>query len=426
MKKCTLKNISFTNDNSTIEYNYELSKDIQKYFNKENPFYVTYAQKINNTPSSIAVIPFLSNIMPIAWFAGFDVYIDEIDEDFLHSLEEIKKIFNKWYPHLNNKGNLISKNTVKNNIEGSKKAMLFSGGVDAFASYIRSYEDTPDLITIHGADIAIDDLEQWNDLESFMHNEELLKQNMKQIIKSNVRDFYTYKVSLLIEDMAWWGKVQHGLSLIGVVAPISYANNYKTLIIASSYTKDIDIKWGSTPEADEKVSWAQTNVIHDGYTLKRQDKVDLIAEFSNRISLNFKLRVCYSELRDQFNCSNCEKCFRTILGLVLAGKNPNNFGFNVDSHYYEKMYNILNLGSSSPGMQYFWWELMEKAKVTENPYLFNSSSDIELKEIKEISEGKIDKLLSEKSKVSNKPDKKLRFILRNKFSSLYNIYKKIK
>lgn len=425
MGKLILKDFEFNNHGCTIDYKYELSTDIKKYFDKKNPFYITYQYDVSTLPKSLAVIPFLANIMPIAWFAGFDVLVDEVDEDFYNSINIIKNIFHQNYPNNSFKGGLIAKKIIKNTINGSKKAMLFSGGVDAFATYIRLYEHTPDLITIHGPDIEIADEKQWLDLKNYIDHEPILKNNKKNYIVTNVRDFYTYHVSLLLEDLSWWGKVQHGVSLLGVVAPLSYINKYSEISIASSYTKDIIIAWGSTPETDEALTWAGIKIKHDGYELKRQDKVDLIAEFIQTKNKTLRLRVCYSELREEFNCSKCEKCYRTIIGLVLAGQNPNNFGFNVDENFYQKMFDVLSHANISKGMNYFWWEISEKAKVSTIPFIFKDAIS-EKKQIKKIAERKVDQNILNLQQKSETKKNRIKFILRNKFSKLYNLYRSIR
>ncbi len=219
--------------------------------------------------------------------------------------------------------------------------------------------------------------------------------------------------------------MQHGFSLIGSIAPISYLNSYKNIYIASSYTKEIDIAWGSTPQIDEKISWAGIQVHHDGYELKRQDKVDLITKFSIDTNNQFNLRVCYSELRSGFNCSNCEKCFRTILGIILNGENPNNYGFSVDKNIYENIFKILNQYGASTGMQYFWQELMEKAKATNNFFVFENK-EIENKQLDRIRNSELDKLMQSKINSPKRFTEKFKFVLRNKYPWLTTLYKKIK
>ncbi len=426
MEKLILHTISYIEEGKKIVYNYSADTQIQKYFDKDRLFYSKYGIDVSSTPDSIAVIPFLSNMMPIAWYAGFTVEVEEVDEDFFNALKRLEKEFQKRDSLQNTKGGVVAKKLVKNQIKGDRSSMLFSGGVDAYATYIRIFEKTPDLVTILGADIEIDDHSQWEDFTDFIETEKLLEKNNQEYIETNLREFYTYQVELLLKDIGWWGKVQHGLALIGALAPLSFIYNYTSIYIASSYTDHIDIDWGSTPELDEKITWADgVQVFHDGYELKRQDKVDLIAQFAAHTNNKFKLRVCYSELRTEFNCSNCEKCFRTILGLILNGKNPNNYGFNVDEHVYDQFYEVLNIGSASKGVQYFWWELMEKAKTVDDFFVFNNR-EIEVKQVDRIREGEIHQLLEQKMNTKQHTKQRMRFIIRNKFPWLQKLYRKIR
>ena len=115
--------------------------------------------------------------MPIAWFVGFDVYTDNVDSVFVNSLKEIKTQFSKYYPEISNiNSNLIVKQIAEkvHNSTFDKKAMLFSGGVDAYTTYLRHFDETPDLITIKGADIKSDDDKQWEMIISYNLNQPLL------------------------------------------------------------------------------------------------------------------------------------------------------------------------------------------------------------------------------------------------------------
>lgn len=425
MEKLILQNISYSEEGKQINYDYIADPGIRKYFVSNKPLYAKYLVDVSTVPTSISVIPFVVNMLPIAWYAGFVIEIDEVDEAFYKAQELVRTEFSKR-ENTNVAGKLVAKKLVKNKIEGTKTAMLFSGGVDAYATYIRIHDKNPDLITLLGADIEIKDQEQWGDFTDFIENEKLLENNHKEYIETNLRDFYTYQVELLLKDMGWWGKVQHGLALIGAIAPLSYVLGYQSIYIASSYTDHIDIDWGSTPEIDEKISWADSiKVFHDGYDLKRQDKVDLIADFAASTDTKFRLRVCYSEKRTEFNCSICEKCFRTILGLILNGKNPNDYGFNVDGNIYNNFYRVLDIGGASKGVRYFWWELMEKAKSTDDFYVFEDQ-EAETKQINDIRNGKIDQLLEQKINNPAKEVGRIKFIIRNKFPWLIKLYKKIK
>lgn len=426
METFKLKKIAFADAGKKIIYQYSVTSNLAALFDENTPFYTTYGVDVSNVPTSLSVIPLLGNIVPIAWFAGFKIEVDELDEDFYHSLTLIKAIFKKNYPDQQLTGCISAKKLVKNESQGDKTAMLFSGGVDAFATYIRIVDKNPDLVTIHGADIEIEDKRQWNDFLSFNASEKIIAKNPKEYIQANLRDFYTYKVDLLVEGLGWWGKVQHGLGLICLLAPLSYIKGYSSIYIASSYTDHININWGSTPEIDQKITWSTLQVVHDGYELKRQDKIDLITSFAAGSDKNLRLRVCYSELNDKLNCSSCEKCYRTILGIILAGKDPNAYGFKVDERIYGHIFHKLENAHLTEGGQYFWWELMEKAKSTENYFIFKDE-DVERKSIERIKNGEIDRLFSQKIEKNKKSKvQTYKFIMRNRFPGLYTLFQKIK
>lgn len=35
------------------------------------------------------------------------------------------------------------------------------------------------------------------------------------------------------------------------------------------------------------------------------------------------------ERHSKINCCKCEKCFRTIMGIIAEGESPRNYGFNI-------------------------------------------------------------------------------------------------
>ncbi|MCD7900828.1 MAG: hypothetical protein LUH22_13440 [Bacteroides sp.] len=214
-----------------VDYIYSISEDIQKYFTS-NSFFVEYEIEMSNIPQSILVIPFLGNFLPISWFVGFDIQVTELDYVFHQQVLELKKEFSTYYDAIDiGKSKLLIdseplNNSLKLNNKPFKSAMLYSGGIDAYATYFRHFEENLDLITIHGADIGVNDYKQWNLFLEYNENQKITINNSKYYIRSNVKEFYSYKVNNLLKSSSWWGKVQHGFSLSSLVAPLAYLNNY--------------------------------------------------------------------------------------------------------------------------------------------------------------------------------------------------------
>ncbi|AUP77268.1 hypothetical protein [Flavivirga eckloniae] len=424
MEGFILNKISFEDDGKKICYDYSVAKSFSKYFNLNNPYYSKYQINVSDIPESIAVIPLLANLMPIAWFVGFDVHINEVDETFYNALINLKEEFTKYHPNKSLKGDLVAKSLIKNTISENKSALLFSGGLDSFESYTRNYDLNPYLISIHGADIEIGDTKRWEDFKRFNKEEHIVPNDMLQYIETNVRDFYTYKIELLV-DIGWWGKIQHGMALLGVLAPLSYKLNFDNILIGSSNTNEVDFGWGSSPNIDEKMKWATCNVIHDGYHLRRTNKVENVVSYVNTNNTSIKLRVCYSELRNGANCNKCAKCQRTILGIILANDNPEKFGLEVPDNFYDRIFSNFNENTTmSKGLEYEWWCLQEKVKENKPFFVIEDEGKekellkkfvaLDLKQIINKNEEKVNKLAIKK------------FIIRNKFSKLYEFYKRIR
>ncbi len=365
-----LNQINLIADQSKFVYNYSYDAALSKYFKPER-FFSQYDLDVSSVPASISVIPFLANFAPIAWFAGFDITVDEIDEDFYNALMAIKAELAKHHPAMQGKESTIHGRLVKNELNGERSAMLFSGGVDAFATYFRHFEEYPDLVTIKGADIELDDAKQWEEVVAFNENEPILKNNDRHYITSNLKDFYTYEVDLLLPTPGWWGNIQHGLALIGSLTPLSYLKGHRRIYIASTRSIHMAFNaWGSMPETDEKISWSGLKVYHDGFDLKRQEKVDLIVDSLQKLNAKTTIRVCYSDIKKDLNCSHCEKCVRTIYGIMLAGGNPNDFGFKVDKDIYARIRSTVTRGFRTKGAQFFWSELAAKSRNTNKAFYF--------------------------------------------------------
>ena len=170
----TINKIGFKDQGRTISYNYDIDQSISKYFNSKESFYVTYQENVSDLPESINIIPLLANIMPIAWFAGFDVYVNELDETFYRSLQDLKEEFLIHFPQIKLKSNLFVNSLVKNVISDNNKGLLFSGGLDSFESLTRNIDFNPYLISVLGADIEINDKRRWSDFIKFNNEENII------------------------------------------------------------------------------------------------------------------------------------------------------------------------------------------------------------------------------------------------------------
>ena len=209
---------------------------------------------------------------------------------------------------------------------------FFSGGVDAFNTLTQHISENPTLITLWGADVALEDKKGWNRIKN--HLEETCNEfELNYVtVRTSFRDFLSEGVlGAIVRNSGdgWWHGFQHGIGIICHAAPAMYALGKKTAYFASSFTAYDKgrVTCASDPTIDNYVRFCGCNIVHDGYEFTRQMKIHNITHFSKKSGKKISLRVCW-ESTGGSNCCSCEKCWRTILGLYAEGVSPENYGFH--------------------------------------------------------------------------------------------------
>jgi hypothetical protein len=389
----TLDNIEIANGGRRINYLYTFSDDIKKYFSRQR-LYVEYpGVDVSRVPDSIKAIPFVANMLPIAWFAGFDISVKVLDETFFHSTERLKSIFADLYPaHIKAGAKIVCEDLRKNEVTGEGSAVLFSGGIDAFATFLRHENERPTLVTVRGADMPITDHYQWRLLQRAIQNAALLRNAEKTTVNTNMRRFYSHRVNLMIDNLDWWGRVQHGMAMLSLLAPLCASHSFRKIYIASSSTEERKFKWGSSPEIDRNMRWGNVEVEHDAYEIDRFNKVRLLVDTVRSRSLPLQVKVCYQPGQVRLNCSKCDKCTRSILLFICAGADPNLFGFKTNEQVYINALRIVEGGFSSEAMKRLWQAVADAIKARKEAFHF-SRKDEEGKKLDEIA-GLIERQMS--------------------------------
>ena len=319
--------------NNELQFKLTFSDGMKRYF-RENTLRITYDQSIERVDKSILSIPALAAVITVAWGAGADVYLDTVDSRFLESLERVKQVFKKWFPKFSFSTQIhVSKSVTPSAPAGKHHALLFSGGLDALASYIKHKDEKPTLITVRW-NIPIREQQYWSifkeKIQAFANQE-----------NATVRFIETNELELINNDMAardflakpagssWYGDVTHGLLITTVVAPL--LEDYETLWLASS--DFIGVKnpeklgtQGSLVFHEVDMLLGSAKVVYDIPELTRIGKIKKYIVPSPKYASS--LVVCNSEDRffkpsaEFLNCCFCEKCLRTILELVSENINP--------------------------------------------------------------------------------------------------------
>lgn len=414
MKKSTIQLHNISVENNKVSYNYSYSPDLRTYFKNSAPLFITYDFDVSSIPNSILAIPWLANFITISWFTGSTIIIDEIDEDFFACLDVLKQGFATTYIEiLAKKSDINVKKIIKNTYPVHKEAMLFSGGLDAWTSFLKHKDKKLDLITIQGSDIELGDTDKMELIRNSYQQNPLLTDLPVRFITCNFRNFYNRHLEEIIyfNHTDWWTMVQHGLVLTASTAPLAYHYGYSNVFIASSFSTKEDFTWGSS-ELDNHIRFGSTKITHDGQEFNRFQKTEFIIEQVDKLNISLPLRVCYKHNVSDLNCGKCSKCLRMIVSLVLKNRNPNNFAFQVDASFYDTIIKLLKEVPFRTADPIFWLEIDAEIKGHFDFYIFENEEE-ERKKILYISE-----LL--KKKIESYPSTIFKFKafkndLRNKF-----------
>lgn len=383
LERITLQGID--KNNCELKYSFCVTNGLKQYFS-DIQFVIEYPENIEQVPNAVLAVPFVANVLPIIWLTDSTLFLDELDETFYNSILEFKKGYEEMFPDCTFAGSIQVSKLVKCDSPAipGKSAMFFSGGLDSVQTLISHFEEKPELISIWGADIQYNNESGWRIVHDTI-SETAERFNLDSIvIHSSFREFDNEgelgrEFGDKLHD-GWWHGVKHGIAIISHAAPIAYLHNLSILYIAaSSCSADGKVICASNPIIDNYVRFADCQVVHDGFEFSRQDKTHNIVEFCNKNSIRIPLHVCW-ESQQGGNCCHCEKCLRTIIGIIIEGGDPIEFGFNDLDSFVNENRSILVRSISAPGFPMssvkLWIGIQSKMKANMpvlkmNPYWKN-------------------------------------------------------
>ena len=314
-----------------VVFRYSISGKWSSCFSMNRIYEISYPFDVESIPESIRIIPFLSQVLPVSWIWDAEIRVAACDRDFYDCLEKVKDGYKKMYPMYSFDGKLTVDSIEEHRKpeEGQKALVCFSGGVDATSTTLSHLAEEPLLVSLWGADVPWDDTEGWKPVEATIRkNAETLgldQMTVQTSFRKLLREGVLNKCVLASGDN-WYHGFQHGIGILGHMAPVAWHEGIGTVYIASSNIEGTVYTCASDPSIDNFVRFCGAKVVHDGYEMDRQEKIQRITDFSRKNGLQIPLHVCW-EKRGGENCCHCEKCWRTILGFFAAGEDPKQYGF---------------------------------------------------------------------------------------------------
>ncbi len=209
-------------------------------------------------------------------------------------------------------------------VTDKKLGAFYSGGVDSLFSLVRHTQGRsaePGAAVPKEVSYALHMFhrEVPEAPETFAAEAETLKTGAAKLGAT----FIPIVTNIMTFDRLWWdwyAPAAHGTALASIAHVLS--GELDTVLIGSTYTHGLLIPWGSHPMTDPLLSAPSLRVVHDGSTYTRVEKTLEIAQSPEALA---SLNVCDTIVKDvgYVNCSNCQKCLRTMITLDLAGKASN-------------------------------------------------------------------------------------------------------
>ena len=257
---------------------------------------------------------FLCLFIPHAILSGDTIILKKpICRKFLNNLKNVKKYYES---KLNKKFTLnIQCELYDKKYEKKKGISTFTGGVDSFYTILKENKNISTVFYCINYDIKET---QKNLLEKQLKTVKDVAQKLKKnviICKTNQKQVLE---SIKYENMGYgiWGYLIHGVCIFSNVYNLS--NEYSDFYFPSSQEVEINSIWGSSLYLDKYYSSENLNIVNED-SAGRNDKLKYIIKKNKNIVFKY-LKVCWKNPNQEYNCSKCEKCLRTIIPIGIMDK----------------------------------------------------------------------------------------------------------
>lgn len=316
-------------DGGSVTVGIDATGEVSKFLAEER-FTLACDVDLEGCPASILQIPAIVNLAPVAWAQGVSLEAASLEATFQRSMQQVRAGYAELHPAVFDEGPSGLEGPVET-VEappGKRPAVLFSGGVDSTAAAVDLLDREPALVTVKGSDAGLDEETAWAGIranagafaEEFDLEHRLMSSNLREVL--NYRFLAAeFKPRL---GRGWWGAIQYGTGLPALCAPLAYTERYGSVQLASGFTRD-DTFPTAQPTFVDPLAWSGTQARIADPDTTRQTKIARLTRHLDDVGA-FSVRSClHSETGE--NCSACEKCYRTMVGLALAGADPALVGY---------------------------------------------------------------------------------------------------
>lgn len=300
--------------------------------------------------------PWVVAMLPMAASRHENIRVSlPIDLFLVENLQAASRVWAGWYKHLSEVKIEGPAYSASNTPRGKKSAAFFSGGVDSYFTIARRLPSNTyglpvigefdELISVWGFDVSVHDEVGFHVLDQHLVAAAAEIGRRHFLIHTNLRDNNT----VLMKE---WGPLAHGAGIAFI--SLLLEKRYDRVFFGSSYPVEKQFPWGSHSVVDALFSTLNLDIVNDGASTTRVLKTDTVAKYPPAQSM---LHVCQAVAEN--NCSECEKCYRTMIALdILGHKEAMSKAFDWSKY---KTSAIRSLSVMSAGDRVFYEELLVAA-----------------------------------------------------------------
>ena len=258
-----------------------------------------------------------------------------------------------------------------------QRSLFFTGGVDATSALVSIFSKKPLLINIWGGDLRLTDQDSHEELEQYLNRLTsamglefcFVKTNAREMFDENALGELCLKILGRKYNHDWWSSIAHILSMVTTVAPLMYSRKIKEHYIGSSYEITSETFDSNNEQLVNAIKYSSSNFHIVDEELDRNEKVKRIIQYEKALSdagekvPPIELKVCWNR-RAGKNCCGCEKCYRTIMNIIVNHGSPAELGFPVNHKVFENMKEYL----STKKVNRAFWIPIQKEFLKEEAY----------------------------------------------------------
>ncbi|MEL6416556.1 MAG: hypothetical protein AAFQ15_16610, partial [Pseudomonadota bacterium] len=183
---------------------------------------------------------------------------------------------------------------------------LMSGGVDSLFTAILPESQIGSFVNLIHCDRK--------DSQAHLHRQHSELTSLASLLNKDLHFVETNIMTAFQEIEDAWSSVSHGPCMAAVGHFLS--SELSSLYISASFSKAQMRPWGSHPTTDKWLSSESLEFKHTGTAFNRLEKHKLIAQKPELLQY---LSVCENgpQTGEVINCSNCQKCLRSMITLDL-------------------------------------------------------------------------------------------------------------